>query len=69
VIRLPAIFLLTVLARGTGTLDWHQLAPLPEPLGVAAPFAGVQGADRFVIPSGEVGPGVRSPEIWTFRAR
>jgi N-acetylneuraminate epimerase len=43
VIRLSAILFLASLVRGAEPLDWQQLAPLPEPLGVAAPFAGGHG--------------------------
>jgi N-acetylneuraminate epimerase len=48
VIRLPAILLMTTLAAAAETLTWNQLPPIPDPIGVAAPFAGVSGGALLV---------------------
>ena len=39
---------MTTLACAADTLTWTQLPPLPDPLGVAAPFAGVSGGALLV---------------------
>ena len=43
-----AIFCMTTLAIAADTPTWDQLAPLPDPLGVATPFAGVSGGALLV---------------------
>lgn len=48
VTRLLSIFCMTALACADDTLTWKQLPALPEPLGVAAPFAGVSGGALLV---------------------
>jgi N-acetylneuraminate epimerase len=47
------------LDRGT----WHDAGELPQPR-VTVPC--VIWNDRWVIPSGEMRPGIRSPQVWTF---
>lgn len=44
---------------------WRELEELPAP---RATLPCVQWRGRFVLPSGEVRPGVRSPEVWSFTA-
>jgi N-acetylneuraminate epimerase len=46
------------------TGHWTQFDELPAPRAVL-PMVEWQG--RFVFPSGEMRPGVRSPEVWTLR--
>ncbi|MCU0871262.1 MAG: sodium/solute symporter [Pirellulaceae bacterium] len=55
----PAIF-----AYHTITDTWVQMGQTPAPQ-VTTPTANWRG--RWVIPSGEIRPGVRSPEVWSFR--
>lgn len=43
---------------------WEVIGDWPTPRVVNA---AVFWADRWVIPTGEARPGVRSPEVWTFR--
>ncbi len=47
-IRLILILFMTALACFADTLTWKQLPALPEPLGVAAPYAGVTGGALLV---------------------
>lgn len=54
----------TILAYHTITDTWVELGRTPAPHVTTAP-ALWQG--RWVIPSGEVRPGVRSPEVWSFQ--
>ncbi|RYD48434.1 MAG: galactose oxidase [Verrucomicrobiaceae bacterium] len=42
---------MTTLAGVAETLTWNQLSPLPDPLGVAAPYAGVSG-DALLVAGG-----------------
>jgi N-acetylneuraminate epimerase len=42
---------------------WSERGKVPAP---RATVPVVQWADLIVIPSGEMRPGVRSPEIWSF---
>lgn len=42
---------------------WHDAGELPEPR-VTVPC--VIWNDRWVIPSGEIRPGMRSPQVWNF---
>jgi N-acetylneuraminic acid mutarotase/predicted RNase H-like HicB family nuclease len=48
VIRLLPLLCLTSLACANDALSWKQLPPLPESLGVAAPFAGTSGGALLV---------------------
>ena len=50
-IRHFAFLCLTALACADETLTWKQLPPLPNALGVAAPFAGVSG-DALLVAGG-----------------
>jgi len=45
---------------------WHEVGVTPAPR-VTVPC--VEWRGRFVLPSGEVRPGVRSPEVWSFFPR
>jgi N-acetylneuraminic acid mutarotase len=45
---------------------WKEAGTTPAP---RATVPCVEWRGRFVIPSGEVRPGVRSPEVWSFSAR
>jgi SSS family transporter len=54
----------TILAYHTITDTWVELGRTPAPH-VTTATARWQG--RWVIPSGEVRPGVRSPEVWSFQ--
>ena len=47
-IRLITLLAMTMLACADETLTWKQLPPLPDALGVAAPFAGVSGGALLV---------------------
>jgi len=53
-----------VLAYHTITDTWVAMGKTPAPR-VTVPV--VEWDKRFVIPGGEVRPGVRSPEVWSFR--
>lgn len=46
--RLLLIAFMPFAALAQDNLDWAQFPPLPEPLGVAAPFAGVSGGALIV---------------------
>jgi N-acetylneuraminic acid mutarotase len=43
-----ALLFATSVASASDALSWKQLPPIPEPLGVAAPFAGVSGGALIV---------------------
>ena len=47
-IRPISILFMTAVTVFSGTLKWKQLPALPEPLGVAAPYAGVSGGALLV---------------------
>ena len=47
-IRLLTLLTMTMLACAEESLTWKQLPPLPDALGVAAPFAGVSGGALLV---------------------
>lgn len=47
-IRRTLLFFMTALASSADTLAWTKLPSLPEPLGVAAPYAGVSGGALLV---------------------
>ncbi len=53
-----------ILAYHTITDTWTTLGEMPSPR-VTTPA--VLWCGRWVIPSGEIRPGVRSPEVWSFR--
>ncbi len=53
-----------VLAYHTITDTWIIAGEMPSPR-VTTPT--VRWQERWVIPSGEIRPGVRSPEVWTFQ--
>lgn len=55
----------TGLAYDLPTDRWCTNGDLPAP---RATVPAVFWRGRFVIPSGEMRPGVRSPEVWSFRA-
>ena len=52
-----------ILAYDTGSDAWREAGVAPVAR-VTVPTA--YWRDRFVIPSGETRPGVRSPEVWAF---
>ena len=54
-----------ILAYHTITDTWAPLGEVPE---ARATLPAVPWEGRFVLLSGEVRPGVRSPEVWTFAA-
>jgi solute:Na+ symporter, SSS family len=54
----------SILAYHTITDTWVQMGKTPAPQ-VTTATANWQG--RWVIPSGEIRPGVRSPEVWSFQ--
>ncbi|MCC6403960.1 MAG: galactose oxidase [Fimbriimonadaceae bacterium] len=56
----------TVLRYDLNRDRWLESGATPAPR-VTAPV--VQWRDRWVVPSGEQRPGVRSQEVWTFRIR
>lgn len=45
---------------------WRALGPVPAP---RATVPCVEWLGRFIIPSGEVRPGVRSPEVWSLQVK
>ncbi|HPM81886.1 MAG TPA: sodium/solute symporter [Candidatus Anammoximicrobium sp.] len=53
-----------ILAYHTITDTWITLGEMPSPR-VTTPAVPWRG--RWVIPSGEIRPGVRSPEVWSFQ--
>jgi len=56
----------TVLAYHTITDTWKILSELPHaPVTTAA----IPWQNQWVVPSGEIRPGVRSPEVWAMKAR
>jgi N-acetylneuraminate epimerase len=54
-----------ILAYDTRTDAWRLVGELPA---ARATVPAVAWRGGFVIPSGEARPGVRSPQVWTFRA-
>jgi N-acetylneuraminic acid mutarotase len=56
----------TILRLDRETETWAEAGVLPAPR-VTAPLVRWNGV--WVIPSGEVRPGVRSPEVWSFSQR
>lgn len=52
----------TILSYEPATNRWSEAGETPAP---RATVPTVEWLGRFVIPSGEVRPGVRSPEVWT----
>jgi N-acetylneuraminic acid mutarotase len=56
-------FMKGILRYDRGTGKWLPAGEWPTPR-VTAPV--VRWRDRWVIPSGEARPGVRSPEVWSF---
>jgi N-acetylneuraminic acid mutarotase len=52
-----------ILAYDLAANTWHPAGAAPAPR-ATLPVAAWQG--RFILPSGEVRPGVRSPEVWSF---
>ncbi len=54
-----------MLAYDVNTGHWRTNGTVPAP---RATLPTVFWQNRFVIPSGEIRPGVRSPEVWTFSA-
>jgi SSS family transporter len=57
-------FAADVLAYHTITDTWTELGRMPAP---RATVPAVRWGDVVVVPSGEVRPGIRSPEVWTLR--
>jgi hypothetical protein len=55
----------TLLAYDMKTGNWHTNGELPA---ARATVPTVFWHDDFIVPSGEMRPGVRSPEVWTFSA-
>jgi SSS family transporter len=55
----------TILAYHTITDTWKTLGEMPA-AHVTTPL--VRWGDDFVMPSGEIRPGVRTPAVWSFRA-
>ena len=56
----------SILAYDPATDRWSEAGQTPAP---RATVPGVEWNGFFVIPSGEVRPGVRSPEVWRIPAR
>lgn len=61
-----ALTALAVSIHADVSIEWRELPPLPEPLGLGGPFAGVSN-DALIVASGEGRPGVRSPKVWAVR--
>jgi len=63
-----ALFLVATISLPCRAEDWFQLAPLPDPLGVAGPFAGVTG-DGLLVAGGanfpEKPPWEGGKKIWS----
>jgi N-acetylneuraminate epimerase len=59
-------FARTILRFDVKTEMWSEAGGLPAPRVTAPP---VRWDDAWVIPGGEVRPGVRSPEVWSFSPR
>jgi len=55
----------TLLAYNVKTGNWRTNGELPA---ARATVPTVFWRDHFIVPSGEMRPGVRSPEVWTFSA-
>jgi N-acetylneuraminic acid mutarotase len=56
----------TIQALDLTTGQWMSFGEVPAPRAV---LPVVEWNGRFVFPSGEVRPGVRSPEVWTLRRK
>ena len=56
----------TILAYDLARDAWSEAGEVPAPR-ATAPCVGWRG--QFVVPSGEVRPGVRSPEVWALLPR
>ncbi len=52
-----------LLAYDVKTGNWHTNGEIPA---ARATVPAVFWRDRYIVPSGEMRPGVRSPEVWTF---
>lgn len=59
-------FAKTILTYDTQVNTWSELGEAPV---ARATLAVTRWGDRFVLPSGEARPGVRSPEVWTLRLK
>lgn len=55
----------TILAYDPALRRWSEAGEVPAP---RATVPCVEWRGMFVVPSGEVRPGVRSPEVWSLRA-
>lgn len=55
-----------ILAYDPAPNRWAEVGEVPAP---RATLPCVEWKDRFVFPSGEARPGVRSPEVWSFLSR
>jgi hypothetical protein len=53
----------TVLRYDLAAKKWVDTGAIPSP---RVTTACVRWNDRWVVPSGEVYPGIRSPEVWAF---
>ncbi|MCX6905182.1 MAG: hypothetical protein NTW03_17230, partial [Verrucomicrobia bacterium] len=53
-----------ILGFDTRSGEWKAMGETPAP---RATVTAVPWGDAFVIPSGEVRPGVRSPEVWAMK--
>jgi N-acetylneuraminate epimerase len=47
-LTLCGVLFMSIISAQTETLNWKQLPPLPDPVGFAAPFAGVSGGALLV---------------------
>lgn len=56
----------SILAYDPARNQWSDVSELPAP---RATLPCVEWSGSFVLPSGEVRPGVRSPEVWSVLAR
>lgn len=52
----------TVWQFHTGTKTWSVVDTLPFPASVTTPV--VRWGNEFIIPSGEISPGIRTPAVW-----
>jgi N-acetylneuraminate epimerase len=59
-------FASTILAYDPAADVWSEAGEVPAPRATACC---VEWDRSFVVPSGEMRPGIRSPEIWAFRVR
>ena len=55
-----------ILAYDPALDRWSEAGETPAP---RATVPCVEWRSAFIVPSGEVRPGVRSPEVWSFRPR